>query len=291
MVDRLQFEVDGIEISYPGGNGLISSAVLGRQGIHVAVLGQVGDDSDGWAIKQLLERSRADLSRLRLIRTHPTKVATIRVHSNGDWNRLRACPRIFPYLPIETIDDSSWLGSFEHLHVAGLQGLLRAVPNETLRVLQLCRNSGQTLSFGLTNDSHHLNTREIIGHHDIVIGNAGEFARLLGSGSDSAQDLTDALRKSDLQYCAITRGSSAIVAKWRGELLNQIAVTKMTSRSSVGAGDVFAATLVAQVLLGRRPERAIQAAVAEASRSVVQPTWDPDGPLGGSTTPAETFPR
>ena len=86
MMDRLRFEADGVEIVYPGGNGVIASAVLARHGIYVRFLGQVGDDAHGQLIRRLLVRSSVDVSQLRVVSALQTKVATMRVHADATAN-------------------------------------------------------------------------------------------------------------------------------------------------------------------------------------------------------------
>src|SRR5689334_7198501 len=79
LMDRLLFEAEGREDLYPGGNAVITGAVLARRGIHTKVLGQVGGDAHGEKIQKLLKYHHVDTSCLRPIPDTRTKIVTIAV--------------------------------------------------------------------------------------------------------------------------------------------------------------------------------------------------------------------
>jgi len=274
LMDRLRFGTGGEETLCPGGNGVISSVVLAQRGIRATLLGQVGKDTYGDSIRRLLRSRDVDVSRLLVTSSARTKVAEIRILKDGTWLRRSAEPKLFPYLCEGNLKDESEIRGFCHLHVAGLQGLLRVAPDITLQIIQMCRDRGLTLSFGLTGSRCDQRlVRRAIAIDDVVIGTVLEFDRLLERRTNTHEELHGALRLSSLQNCAVTLGRSGVLVKWRGTVWGRFPAKSVVVRNTLGAGDVFAAVMIAEILKRRSISTALRLGTSAAGGSVARNSW------------------
>jgi len=240
----------------------------------VTLLGRVGEDANGALVRRFLRRNGVDVSRLIVAGNRRTKVATICVRKDGTWFRRSAEPDFFHYVSHLNLQDEGGLRRFHHVHVAGVQGLLRVAPSATFEIIQRCRDNGLTLSFGLTDSRcDRALVRDAIATGDLVIGTAREFGRLLKRRVGTRRQLIEALRLSDLRNCVVTLGASGVLAKWQGSLLSRVPAPSVVPRNSIGAGDVFGAVLVAEVLKRRPISTALRLATSAASRSVAGRIW------------------
>lgn len=302
-MDLLQFEVDGSEFFYPGGNAVIFSSVLSEMGMDCSVLGQVGSDPDGDQIVRCLQRHKVSTALLRRESSLQTKVGRNLVSIDGEWKRLSSKPAIVAYMsPEQACIDVS---DYTHLHVGGLHGLLRSARDVTLSVLNACIDRGLTISVGLASgevDSSDLNAGVPKGA--FVFCTLSEFRHLLLARGLRASDPLEQLLEMGVGNCVITLGAAGSVAILDSTVIYVVDATgahlrrsrveasedirrfvrrhtwhegprrPVASVNAVGAGDVFSAVFEAGVLGGYPSERALCAAAKAASLSVTDRTWD-----------------
>jgi sugar/nucleoside kinase (ribokinase family) len=273
LIDRLLLEAGGAEHLYPGGNAVIFSSVTARMGVPTAVIGQLGADAHGDTIRRHLESHCVDTGHLVRSPHHRTKVASVGVDLQGSWHKKSSDPELFPYLPeIPSLPD---FHDCMHLHVGGLNGLLRAAPAATLSVIEACRRAGLSISIGLAPgvcDRSFLD--RAIRSDDLLLGTAAELSFLLDRTLNRPEEIAEALVASDFESFVITLGPLGALARWRGSAPLHVPTQPHAAVSTVGAGDVFAGVLVSALLSSHAIEVALRLAACAASLSVTDLTWD-----------------
>ncbi len=304
-IDHLVFEadasVDGHQLRYPSGNGVITSSIIAAMGIPTTIAGRVGDDSNGRVIRDLLQSHGVDVSELHLAPDLQTKIARNVISPHGEWRRESAEPAVVPYL---TNGRPPSLDRFTHLHVGGLNGLVRSAPAATRSLIEAGRNCRLAASIGLSRRNFDADLfNELISAQDVVFCTAYEFRRLTSTESEAPEDVLSSAIASRFESCVITFGALGAIAKWKDtdcyyvsahgcslvhariEVESQVVrlmecvkhplVRASTpSVSTVGAGDVFAAVFLAASLSRYAIPDALRAADRAASLSVKDRTWD-----------------
>lgn len=301
-VDHLHFQASGRERFYPGGNAVIASSILAKSGLPTAIAGQVGEDAWGTTVRKLLHQHGVDTTHLHSTHT-PTKIARLSIKEDGDWHKISSHPETFPYLSVHF--DTANVSHYSHLHVGGINSLLRAAPRETQAIIEASRRYGNTVSIGLASGDVGNLLSDLIDHDkDMILCNRSEFSQLFSMQFDDSASLVEGLIESRIRNCIITLGAAGSMAKWAGStychldawgvnllstgikcrggrhrLLEAIRTHRShDSRSkivsTVGAGDVFSAVLLAFLISGSEIGRALQAAARAASASLAYTVWD-----------------
>lgn len=273
LIDKLHFLPAGTVRFQPGGNAVIFGAVAARMGIHTAVAGIVGDDEHGDSIRAVLDSHGVDTTALRTSAGKATKVAESLVQPDGRWEYTSSLPRHSAYISNAfAVPENS---PYTHLHVAGLNAMLRSNSCEAQSLIRSCRARGLSISLGLsrfTADEDSTLRKEVI-PTDLLLCNTDEFCQLLRSPLDHGRGVADILRASRFLYVAVTLGANGALVKWNGRECYHVMPPKSTVRNTLGAGDVFAAALVFALLSGYPVQRAARLACAAGSLSVQHDTW------------------
>ena len=270
LVDHLHFST-GVETYYPGGNATIFASVAGHLGVQVAVAGQVGADANGESVRSLLRSHGVDTSSLRTLSGLATKIAEILVEPDGRYRRLNSRPDLFPYF---SDVDPMLLESTNHLHLSGLNALLRACEASTLRLIGIFHQRALPITVGLTRSScDPAVLRRALTGAEVVFCNANELMDLMSVPELGNRTVRDLLATCSIESCVVTLGRDGVMAKWRGEIV-ELRAPPLLAVNSLGAGDVFSAAFMHGVLSGFQFERTLSSAVVAASRSVEHSTWD-----------------
>lgn len=248
-----------------GGKGANQAVAAARQGARVALVGAVGDDSDGRAYREHLCREGIDAGAVATIPGVATGTAHVYVYVDSCGENLIVVDR----------------GANARLDVAPLAELLAA--SDALVVQLECALSAAVEALRLASAA---GVRSILnaspaqpdfpwGRHviDTVIVNEHEcvdcFQRSpaeLAALSDRARQ--DFLHERRMSHLVITQGAEATL------LLSTTAVRRepthpVTPRDTVGAGDTFAGALAAQLAAGFVWERALPHANIAAALSTL----------------------
>ena len=302
-VDRLVFKSDGTELLYPGGNAVITGCIMAAMGLKTTIAGQVGADTNGRIIRDLLNSHGADTSELHLTATYPTRVGRNIVDKTGAWQRESATPGRVPYLSdAHAVLD---LERFTHVHAGGLNSLILSSPIATVQLLDSASDIGLGVSFGLAGlYSDPELFKRTIRSSNFLFCTIDEFQGLNSSQFERPQEVVKRLVTSRFENCAMTMGSLGVVVKWRGEKclytdakgesLIEATVSKQheileigrlvqekvdrrvsdTASCTVGAGDVLVGVFIAALVAGRSIGDVLQLSAKAASLSVRDRTWD-----------------
>lgn len=232
-----------------------------------------------------------------------TKVGWNSVTRSGSWRRLDAKPVLFPYIDLAQTEID--LHDFTHLHVGGLQGLLRSAPEATFRLCNSCRARGLSISIGLASGTMKNSdlVRALFKGADMFC-NLDEFQDLLqgmGMPESTTPHIFRSVSPNSLLITFGNRGAAAVLDAARLCLVNATGTVIESHRvlsniglvefleqqlkgslparvnqpsCSVGAGDVFAAVYTAASLNDLPPMSALRVAARAASLSILHVTWD-----------------
>lgn len=243
----------------PGGKGANQAVAAARSGASVAMLGAVGTDDEGRALRNVLTDAGVDTWAMR-DSVDPTGLAVVVVDEAGQ-NLI--------------VVDAGANGSYRSLGPAELDLIGQArvllcqleVPVPTvMEAAHAARQAGVQVVLNAA-PSRPLPT-ELWELLDLLIVNEHEAADLAGLAAEATLgDIASALL-TRVPNVVITLGSAGAAAFRRdGEPL-QIPAPEVTAVDTTGAGDTFSGVLAAEMARKRIFERGLQRASAAASLSV-----------------------
>lgn len=233
-------------IHSPGGKGANQAAAAARLGARTRMVGAVGSDATGTAMRLALENAGVGTDDIAVVDSE-TGTALIMVDADGE-NQISVCE-----------------GANAHVSIAG-----REFPAHETVLTQL------EVSIDLITElSHTVNGRfvinaapalplpaEVVERADLIIVNETEY------------DLLPQLRQAKL--VAITYGAKGSALYERGR---QVAFAHALARSpisTVGAGDAFCAALTIALASGYSRQQALAAANAVGAEAVMDPSAQPE---------------
>jgi ribokinase len=228
----------------PGGKGANQAVAAAEAGARVALVGCVGDDSDGTAYVDGLAARGIEVSGLRRV-DEPTGTALIVVDRNGE-NTIVVVP-----------------GANSCVEDADVQGL--DVGSGDVLLLQL------EIPLPVVVDA----VRRARAAGARVVLNLAPFAEL----DPDVLDLCDPVVANEYEAAALSRPPRSLVvtlggrgARWQRDAAHvEIGAPHVDVVDTTGAGDVFVGTLAARLASGAADDDALTAAVAAASDSVTRP--------------------
>lgn len=224
-----------------GGKGANQAVAAARQGAAVTLIGVVGDDAEGRCYRDYLIKQGIDVAGLAMMPGLPTGTAHVYVDPGGE-NLI-----VVDRGANTGLDVSRLAGLMPQCDVVLLQleGALEAAV-ETLRV------AGAVGVRSMLNASP-VNRAFPWGEHaiDTVIVNEPECGECFELSPNELWDLTDAartsfLRERELQHVIVTRGAeSTLHVSAAGR--ESVPAYTVQPIDTVGAGDIFAGVLAAQL--------------------------------------------
>ena len=237
---------------FPGGKGLNQAVAAARAGASVAMVGCVGDDDAGRALRRVLDEERIDHSS---VTTMPvaTGRALILVDDRGEnsiavvpgANRGVSPPTSIPAarvalaqleVPIDVVTRS-----FELAHDRGATTILNPAPADAL-------------------------PGSLLAHVDVVTPNEHEH-RVLGAATESVDTVV------------VTRGPDGLEV-WRGGVAEAHPAFPVEPIDTTGAGDAFNGALAARLAAGDHVDAALRFAAAAGALTVTRPGAVPSIPSG-----------
>lgn len=243
----------------PGGKGANTAVAAGRLGAKVALLGAVGNDSNGELLLESLRSAGVDTSLVRRS-DRPTGVAYIFVTPDGE-NSILVSPGANSALTEKDVDLADArvlvaslevpLSTVEHAVAQAARRGIRPVVN----VSPMARLSAETLAA-----------------LDPIVVNEHEAAQLLGEDADP-RGLLDLGPRS----AVVTLGArGALVIDAEGS--QHIESPQVKAVDTTGAGDAFTGALAAELAKGADLVTASQLAVKVAAVSVTRKGAQPSYP-------------
>jgi ribokinase len=243
-----------------GGQAANTAAWLGVAGVQVALVGRVGADAAGRSAAEELGALGVD-ARLAVDAERPTGTCVVLVAADGERT-------MFPDAganggPVELDDDLLVRG--DHLHVVGYALLREGSGAGAQSAIARARAAGMTVSVDPSSAALLSGgLRQLWRGVDLVVPNSLEASALTGLADPSAA--ARALAES-FSEVVVTLGERGALWTDGAEVLT-VAASEADVVDTTGAGDAFAAGLLAARVRGAGPKEALEAGCALAARAV-----------------------
>jgi sugar/nucleoside kinase (ribokinase family) len=245
-----------------GGSASITACGAARLGLHIGVVGVVGDDYLGRFMRESLAERGVDVSSVTVDGERPTGISVVLVR--GDDRAILTALGTIPELSAAGVDRVA-LRTARHLHVSSyfLQDRLR---DELPSLLAEVRAAGSTASVDPNWDPREEwdgGLLETLRGTDILFANAEEVRRI--AGEDHVEDAARKLAESG-PLVVVKLGGDGALAISGAEVVRAPAL-RVDVADTVGAGDSFNAGFLAGFLSGRSVEGSLALACACGSLS------------------------
>jgi ribokinase len=250
-----------------GGSAANVAAWLAFAGAEVSLVGRVGDDQRGARAAEELRAGGVD-ARLTVDGLLPTGTCVVLVGPDGERSMLPDPGANSALAEGDLPDDVLAAGG--HLHVAGY-ALLRPAPRPAARsAISRALAAGMSVSVD-PSSAALLSPRflELLEGVGLLLPNVEEAAALTGSPEPSAAARALAGRFSEVVVKLGAEG--ALWTDGRDEVQAGVASLSGAPLDTTGAGDAFAAGLIAARLGGAAPAEQLAAGCALAAQAVVTP--------------------
>jgi len=233
----------------PGGKGANQALAAARQGMSVAMVGRVGNDSFGPTLIKNLKDNKVDTSGVQIDES-ATGTAIIVVDANGQ-NSIVLSPGANGKVTPADVQAISPQGADTLL-------LQLEIPLETvIRAASLARQNG--LRVILNPAPARPLPNDLLANVDILVPNESELGILTGipvSDADSVPSAAEALLAKGVQTVIVTLGNQGALLV-TGEQTKLIPAFDVDVVDTTAAGDAFIAGLAAALLKGKSLEEAV----------------------------------
>ena len=234
--------------TFPGGKGANQAVAAARLGAQVAMIGRVGDDAFGRALRRELERHGVDTAQVRSIEGVPSGVALITVEANGE-NTIVVVPGANQHLDPGEIDAAGGM----LVSIGDASSVIAQLEVPVVLVDQAARAANAAGATFVLNAAPALPLSDsLLRRVDVLIVNRSEAAVLVGSPvTASVEELADELLRRGPKLVVVTLGAQGAFARAGSDLVYQD-VFSVPAVDAVAAGDAFVGALVV-ALDERRP--------------------------------------
>jgi len=253
-----------------GGSAANTAAWLARAGVEPVLVGRVGDDERGRTARDELRAAGVD-AQLAADPELPTGTCLVLVGPDGE--RTMA-PDAGANDALRDIDlTEALLASADHLHVAGY-ALLRPGSRAAARAA-ISRAVERGMTVSVDPSSAALLSPEFLDHADgagVLLPNADEARMLSGESDPETAARALATRFGEV---VVTLGAEGALWTDGHATVRSDALPVEAAVDSTGAGDAFAAGLLAARLEGAAPAEALAAGARLAAEAVSRPGGRP----------------
>jgi ribokinase len=253
-----------------GGSAANTAAWLVHAGAEPVLVGRVGDDERGRGARDELRAAGVD-ARLVADPELPTGTCVVIVGPDGERTMAPDAGANDGLSDSDLPDDL--LGAADHLHVAGYT-LLRPGSRPAARAA-IARALERGMKVSVDPSSAALLSPEFLDHADgagLLLPNADEARMLSGEADPEHAARALAARFGEV---VVTLGADGALWTDGGESVRTDAVPVESAVDSTGAGDAFAAGLLAARLDGADPAEAVSAGAQLAAEAVSRPGGRP----------------
>jgi len=274
---------DGTVAEHPGGSPLNVAVTMARQGIHTTLAAHVGDDHFGELIRAHLAESGVVFAEAGP--ASPTASATATIGADGaatyDFD-LRWEP--------ETLPDPA---DFDLVHVGSIGAWLPPGAGAVLDLVRRAHDAGVPVGFdpnirlALAPPIAEVR-RQVRELTDLsrFIKLSDEDAEALADGTDDVLAMLEDLSSCGPALAALTRGGKSVTIR-SGDQQTDVPVPRVEVADTIGAGDTWMGTLLAELLrrgwqdrtsfemdeLQELAQAAAEAAAVTVSRPGADPPW------------------
>jgi ribokinase len=253
-----------------GGKGANQAVAARRLGAAVAMVGQVGDDPDGAALRAGLQAEGLDVSGVTVYPGLATGLAVVGVDREGE-NAIVVSPGASGALDAATVR--------RHAEVVAGAGVLLLQLEVTLAAVEAAA--------GLATGTVVLNPAParqlpaaLLDRVDVLVPNRVELARLAGI-DDPPDDLGGvrdaAARLADRCAVVVSLGADGVLVV-TGDAAVHVRAPAVDVVDTTGAGDAFCGALAVRLAAGDGLEAAARVAVRAAAISTTRPGAQPSLP-------------
>ena len=246
---------EGFEL-FVGGKGANQAVAASRLGARVALVGAVGDDEWGRAVRAALASEGIDLAHVESVPKLHTGVGVITVVPGGE-NTIVVASGADLSVTVEHVARAG--GAIAEADVLLAQGELR--PEVTLRALELARAASTTVVYNAAPAGAL--PEGFLRHVDVLVANRGEAADLLGDAAReiAPQGLARRLASLGPERIVLTLGSEGAF-HFDGSELEHVPSFRVDAVDATAAGDAFVAALAVARAEGARLKDAVRFACA-----------------------------
>jgi ribokinase len=250
----------------PGGKGANQAVAAARLGATTAMIGRVGDDAYGQALRANLEREGIQHQAVRTSPASETGVAMIQV-DDASQNSIVVIPGSNAELSLTDVEDADALLASARLVVCQLE-----VPQATVaHAFRRARAHGGTT---LLNAAPAMALPEaLLSLVDWLVVNESEAEALAGcpvADPDQAAQAIARLRALGCRRVLVTLGAQGVVADLETGL-HHYPAHPVTAVDTTGAGDTFVGGFAAALARGAEVAAAIREGQAAAAIAVTRP--------------------
>ena len=256
----------------PGGKGANQAVSCAREGGRVGMIGCVGNDAHGQALRDALERDGIDTAALRTSPSEPTGTALILVEDGGQ-NRIVMIPGANAQAEI----DQAALR--QQLQGAAFLVTQFEIPmDQVARAISVAHEAGCKV---LLNPSPVQPIAEPLWPRiDTLVVNEIEAEALCGQAADSPQEAAlagQALRAKGIARVVVTLGAGGAVAVDADGARHHPA-PKVQAVDTTAAGDTFLGALAVALGEGQSFDEAVRLGIRAAALCIQQPGAQPSIP-------------
>lgn len=239
---------------FPGGKGANQAVAAARAGASVTMIGAVGDDEHGLAMRKTLSENAVDIAHVATRSNTATGVALITVDDAGE-NTIVVAPGANASV------SPSWVeAAADAIRNADVLLAQLEVPLEAVEKAASIARAADTRVMLNAAPAQPL-PRDVLALLDVLIVNRGEAALIAGRSADEApESLAHCLQKLGVPEVVITLGGDG--ALHAGARTSRVAAFHVEPLDTVGAGDAFAGALAAAVASKMPTDTALRFAAA-----------------------------
>lgn len=229
-----------------GSSSAIFASNISSLGSRVAFIGRIGNDKFGEIVFESLQKSKVDVSMIKVDETFGTGATVV---LNVDEDRANTTyPGAMDHLTIDDISESD-LKKAKHLHFSSyfLQPGMWGSLGELFRK---AKKLGLTTSFDMQWDPQetwNLDVADVLPHVDVFLPNEQELMFL--TGKDQLEDAIDAV-KMHTNILVIKRGNKGSQVHYKEQLSNLPPFLNTQVVDAIGAGDSFNAGFISKFING-----------------------------------------
>lgn len=244
---------NGKFVAYPGGAPANVAVAAARLGAETGFIGKVGNDAFGRGLAETLRKDKVDTSGLFYDSVHPTTMAIVSVHPDGEREfAFYRDPGADTQLTTEEAVSAIEKGLPKILHIGSLSMTTSPSKEACEEAVRYAKGKGALISYDPNYRDALWDSEEravemmkkLLPYSDILKVSDEEMVML--TGSDDFAEGSRILSEYGIELVMVTMGGDGVFVR-RGEYAEQIPGFSVKVADTNGAGDTFAGAMLAQI--------------------------------------------